>query len=95
MVEGLDSSLRWNDEIANRGGNMMREFQQSSLFYGANAPYVEELYEQYLVDPASVPETWRKQFDSLPNVAGNVAPDVAIRRSLKLSPNVQNKAAHE
>ena len=55
----------------------MREFQQSSLFYGANAPYVEELYEQYLVDPASVPETWRKQFDSLPNVAGNVAPDVA------------------
>ena len=56
---------------------MMREFQQSSLFFGANAPYVEELYEQYLADPASVPETWRKQFDSLPNVAGNDAPDVA------------------
>ena len=56
---------------------MMREFQQSSLFYGANAPYVEELYEQYLADPASVAENWRKQFDSLPNVAGNSAPDVA------------------
>ena len=49
---------------------MMREFQQSSLFNGANAPYIEELYEQYLADPASVPEAWRKQFDSLPNVAG-------------------------
>ena len=56
---------------------MMREFQQSSLFFGANAPYVEELYEQYLADPQSVAESWRKQFDSLPNVAGNAGKDVA------------------
>ncbi len=56
---------------------MMREFQQSSLFFGANAPYIEELYEQYLADPTSVPENWRKQFDALPNVAGNAAKDVA------------------
>ena len=56
---------------------MMREFQLSSLFNGANAPYIEELYEQYLADPASVPEAWRKQFDALPNVAGNTAKDVA------------------
>ncbi len=56
---------------------MMREFQLSSLFNGANAPYMEELYEQYLADPTSVPETWRKQFDGLPNVAGNTAKDVA------------------
>ena len=56
---------------------MMREFQQSSLFFGANAPYVEALYEQYLLDPASVAQTWRKQFDSLPNVGGNAAKDVA------------------
>lgn len=56
---------------------MMREFQQSSLFFGANAPYVEELYEQFLADPATVPEAWRKQFDALPNVAGNSNKDVA------------------
>ena len=56
---------------------MMRDFQQSSLFFGANAPYVEQLYEQYLLDPAAVPESWRKQFDALPNVAGNNAKDVA------------------
>jgi 2-oxoglutarate dehydrogenase E1 component len=56
---------------------MLREFQLSSLFNGANAPYIEELYEQYLAEPASVPEAWRKQFDSLPNVAGNTARDVA------------------
>ena len=56
---------------------MMREFQLSSLFNGANAPYIEELYEQYLADPAAVPEAWRKQFDALPNVAGSTARDVA------------------
>ena len=56
---------------------MMRDFQLSSLFNGANAPYIEELYEQYLADPESVPEAWRKQFDALPNVAGNTAKDVA------------------
>jgi 2-oxoglutarate dehydrogenase E1 component len=55
---------------------MMREFQQSSLFFGANAPYIEELYEQYLANPASVPENWRKQFDSLPNTAAGAVRDV-------------------
>ncbi len=56
---------------------MMREFQQSSLFFGANAPYIEELYEQYLADPASVADHWRQQFDALPNVPGHSGPDVA------------------
>ncbi|HEX4858803.1 MAG TPA: thiamine pyrophosphate-dependent enzyme, partial [Usitatibacteraceae bacterium] len=56
---------------------MMREFQQSSQFFGANAPYIEELYEQYLADPASVPESWRQQFDALPKVAGQGGADVA------------------
>ena len=55
---------------------MMRDDQQSSLFFGANAPYIEELYEQYLADPTSVPESWRKQFDGLPNVDGQVHKDV-------------------
>jgi 2-oxoglutarate dehydrogenase E1 component len=56
---------------------MMREFQQSSSFFGANAPYIEDLYERYLADPASVPEAWRKHFDALPNVPGYAARDVA------------------
>ncbi len=56
---------------------MMREYQESSLFNGANAPYIEELYEQFLADATSVPEAWRTQFEALPNVAGNAAKDVA------------------
>jgi 2-oxoglutarate dehydrogenase E1 component len=55
---------------------MMREIQQSSLFFGANAPYIEELYEQYLADPTSVAENWRKQFDSLPNTGAGAIRDV-------------------
>tara|TARA_Y100001947_G_C10340513_1_gene305078 strand:- start:39 stop:2816 length:2778 start_codon:yes stop_codon:yes gene_type:complete len=37
---------------------------------GANAAYVEELYESYLEDPKSVSDTWRQIFDNLPKVEG-------------------------
>ena len=33
---------------------------------GANADYVEALYEQYLTDPAWIDPTWRSYFDALP-----------------------------
>ena len=41
----------------------MKDFQGTSNLYGANAPYVEELYERYLADPASVDGGWRALFD--------------------------------
>ena len=44
---------------------MMRAFQSNSYLFGGNAPYVEELYENYLHNPGSVPEHWRAWFDSL------------------------------
>jgi 2-oxoglutarate dehydrogenase E1 component len=34
--------------------------------FGANATYVEALYEQYLRDPASLDAAWRAYFDALP-----------------------------
>jgi 2-oxoglutarate dehydrogenase E1 component len=37
---------------------------------GANAPYVEEMYEAYLDDPLSVSEEWRLVFEQLPTVDG-------------------------
>jgi 2-oxoglutarate dehydrogenase E1 component len=42
----------------------MKEFEQTSNLYGANAPYVEEQYERYLADPASVDPSWRAVFDA-------------------------------
>ena len=43
--------------------SVMREFLDNSHLFGANAPFIEELYEQYLVNPGSVPDEWRDYFD--------------------------------
>src|SRR5947209_18043680 len=43
----------------------MKEFLSNSYLFGANAPFIEELYEAYLDDPQSVPEQWREYFDKL------------------------------
>ncbi|WP_026182349.1 2-oxoglutarate dehydrogenase E1 component [Leeia oryzae] len=46
---------------------MSNEMQQqwgSSYLFGSNAPFIEELYERYLADPASVEEKWRSYFDT-------------------------------
>ncbi|NYT59137.1 2-oxoglutarate dehydrogenase E1 component [Alcaligenaceae bacterium] len=41
------------------------ELLSNSYLFGSNAPYVEELYESYLDNPASVPDQWRNYFDQL------------------------------
>jgi 2-oxoglutarate dehydrogenase E1 component len=35
---------------------------QTTPFSGANAPYIEALYEQFLADPGSVSDAWRNYF---------------------------------
>ncbi|MGB6007311.1 2-oxoglutarate dehydrogenase E1 component [Castellaniella sp.] len=42
-----------------------QELQSNSYLFGANAPYVEELYEDYLDNPGSIPDQWRSYFDQL------------------------------
>ncbi len=44
--------------------SLLKQFAQSSQL-GANAAYIEDLYEQYLVDPDSVGAKWRSWFDGL------------------------------
>jgi 2-oxoglutarate dehydrogenase E1 component len=46
----------------------MQLMQDSSLLFGSNASFIEELYEQYLVDPNTVPVAWRSYFDALPSL---------------------------
>ncbi|MDP5240442.1 2-oxoglutarate dehydrogenase E1 component [Uliginosibacterium sp. 31-16] len=48
----------------------MRQFQQNSYLFGSNAPFIEELYENYLENPSNVPDQWRDYFDSLQNLPG-------------------------
>ncbi|MFA7438151.1 2-oxoglutarate dehydrogenase E1 component [Castellaniella sp.] len=42
-----------------------QELLSNSYLFGANAPYVEDLYEAYLNDPGSVADQWRSYFDQL------------------------------
>ncbi|RCU52594.1 2-oxoglutarate dehydrogenase E1 component [Corallincola luteus] len=46
----------------------MQAWWESSHFAGANAAYIEPLYEAYLEDPDSVDIEWRRIFDKLPIV---------------------------
>ena len=39
--------------------------QRPSCLFSANAPFIEELYEDYLLDPATVSAEWRSYFDDL------------------------------
>ena len=54
-------------------------YQGNTYLFGGNAPYVEEMYENYLANPGSVPDNWREYFDALqhvPAVDGSNAKDV-------------------
>src|SRR5207302_25537 len=56
---------------------VMRQFLDNSYLYGANASFIEDLYEKYLVNPQSVAEAWREYFDRIQVLPGNAAKDVA------------------
>jgi 2-oxoglutarate dehydrogenase E1 component len=51
--------------------NTMQSLWNSSILEGSNALYIEDLFEQYLVDPQSIPEAWRTFFKQLPQNAQN------------------------
>jgi len=56
---------------------MLKEFLANSYLFGANAPFIEELYEKYLANPAAVPEAWREYFDRMQVLPGSQNKDVA------------------
>ena len=70
-------------ESTSSGANMVstvyQTYQNNTYLFGGNAPYVEEMYENYLANPGSVPDSWRDYFDALqhvPAVDGSSAKDV-------------------
>jgi 2-oxoglutarate dehydrogenase E1 component len=56
---------------------MMKEMRSNSYLFGSNAPFVEELYESYLANPASVAENWRDYFEVLQHQQAENVRDVA------------------
>ena len=57
----------------------MDEKQNFSYLFGSNAPYIEELYEEFLNNPDSVEEYWRQYFSELAAQPGFAERDVAHR----------------
>ena len=72
----------------NEPHNFLQQMRDSSLLFGVNAPFIEELYERYLQDDASVPAEWHVYFDQLQATTSG-APDVAhsvIQRAFEALP---------
>ncbi|MFA6970453.1 MAG: 2-oxoglutarate dehydrogenase E1 component [Gallionella sp.] len=65
--------------------------QDSSALFAA--PFVEELYEQYLLDPASVTPEWRGYFNALPEWGSAVAelPHSPVQRSFEALPKAMSE----
>ncbi|MDR3454114.1 MAG: 2-oxoglutarate dehydrogenase E1 component [Rhodoferax sp.] len=66
-------------EPSSTSASVYQAYQGNTYLFGGNAPYVEELYENYLSNPGSVPDNWRDYFDALqhvPAVDGSNAKDV-------------------
>jgi 2-oxoglutarate dehydrogenase E1 component len=79
----------------NKPADFLRMMQDSSLLFGANAPFIEALYESYLADAASVPDEWRNYFDAMQSAA-NGAHDIAhspIQRAFAALPKAGVVAA--
>lgn len=60
--------------------NLLERQRLTSAFFGSNAPFIEDLYEQFLEDPDQVPEDWRKRFEDLPRVNGKTTGDYSHRK---------------
>src|SRR5690349_6200989 len=60
----------------------MREFESTSTLFGGNAPFIEELYESYLADPAGVSPEWRSYFDEIKGDAADV-PHASVVESFR------------
>lgn len=42
---------------------MTQKFSENTYLFASNAPFIEEMFEKYSLNPHSVPEEWRKFFD--------------------------------
>ena len=67
--------------------SLTKQFSRTSQLSGGNAGFIEDLYEQYLVDADSVGQQWKAYFDALPG-GGSDVPHSAVIAQVQ-------RAAHE
>ncbi len=68
-------------------------FRQWSALYGANAIYVEEMYESYLADPHSVSDEWASFFNDFKNDETINVSHAAVKESFKELARMKNHSA--
>ena len=61
--------------------SLLKQFAQSSQL-GANAAFLEDLYEQYLVDPGSVGTQWQAYFDGFNGREAGDVPHSAVMQQV-------------
>jgi len=79
-------------------GTVLQRQYESSLIHGANAPYVEALYEAYLEDPGRVPREWRRYFAEMAGAGEDIAHTPIVRalgQRLAQSPLAQANGGQE
>ncbi|MDF1485464.1 2-oxoglutarate dehydrogenase E1 component [Ramlibacter sp. H39-3-26] len=68
-----------SEQFSAPAGSIYQAYSANTYLFGGNAPYVEDMYENYLANPGSVPDNWRDYFDALQHVPaadGSQARDV-------------------
>ncbi len=75
--------------------NFMQMMRDSSSLFGTNAPFIEELYEQYLLNPGAVPGEWRAYFDALQSTSGGATdvPHSPVQRAFEALPHAASARA--
>lgn len=66
-------------QVAQSSASVYSAYASNTYLFGGNAPYVEEMYDNYLNNPASVTDCWREYFDALqyiPALDGSETKDV-------------------
>ena len=78
-------------------GSKYQSFIESSTINGANAPYIEAYYEQFLEDPESVDASWRAYFRGVQGADGfnDVPHSPVVERFEKLAREPRRVVAAE
>lgn len=61
-----------------------QELKNTSALTGSNAAYIEDLYEQYLLDSTSVDPKWQAYFSALPQPESDILPSEVVERFTEL-----------
>ncbi len=76
-------------------------YKKTSFLAGNNSEFIKEFYADYITDPNSLPESWRKFFDGLSEDEKLVYEDLngpswSPEKKIKRSPTkIRNNSDHE